>query len=402
MRKVLWYSLLLVSGLIASQFLAGRGARIIELLTMVCLSFIVMRIAYGFELSRDKPQKYFWDYLVGTSTTVFPWLFCALYFVFVMAPEELWWKRDMWWEAIIIARFAAPTSVGLLFSMLSAAGLAETWLYRKARLLAIFDDIDTILLVIPIKVFFLKVNLRPVVLAVVVIGLIWVAWKYVRFLKVPATWPWAMLYSAGIVAASEGINLGGKALTEDMPVTVEAILLAFMLGSILARSRGRSHPSYDPENQREQSASVMVSACFMALTGLSLPGILSPALAQSAEGSPMAIRFAGVPPEVLAQKDMFPGWGVIAIHVLVVSVVSNIGKMFPALCYRREADRRQRLALAIGMFPRGEVGAGMLVLSLSYGVHGPALTVAVLSLALNLLSSGLFVVIIKKLASPKS
>ena len=54
------------------------------------------------------------------------------------------------------------------------------------------------------------------------------------------------------------------------------------------------------------------------------------------------------------------------------------------------------------MFPRGEVGAGMLVLSLSYGIAGPALTVAVLSLALNLLCSGLFVLVIKKLVPPKA
>lgn len=30
--------------------------------------------------------------------------------------------------------------------MLAAAGLAATWLYRKARILAIFDDLDAVLL----------------------------------------------------------------------------------------------------------------------------------------------------------------------------------------------------------------------------------------------------------------
>jgi hypothetical protein len=75
--------------------------------------------------------------------------------------------------------------------------------------------------------------------------------------------------------------------------------------------------------------------------------------------------------------------------------------MGPALCYRREANRRERLALAIGMFPRGEVGASMLVVSVSYGIAGPALTVAVWSLALNLLCSGFFVLIIKSLIAPR-
>jgi hypothetical protein len=49
------------------------------------------------------------------------------------------------------------------------------------------------------------------------------------------------------------------------------------------------------------------------------------------------------------------------------------------------------------MWPRGEVGAGVLVVSLSYGIGGPILTVAVLSLALNLLCTGLFIVAVKKL-----
>ena len=85
------------------------------------------------------------------------------------------------------------------------------------------------------------------------------------------------------------------------------------------------------------------------------------------------------------------------MHVVAVTVLSNLGKMFPAFCYRREASIRERLALAIGMFPRGEVGAGVLVISLSYGLAGPSLTVAVLSLALNLLCTGVFIVAVKKL-----
>ena len=87
----------------------------------------------------------------------------------------------------------------------------------------------------------------------------------------------------------------------------------------------------------------------------------------------------------------------LALHVLVVTVLSNLGKMFPALCYRREAHWRERLALAVGMWPRGEVGAGVLVISLSYGIGGPIVTVAMLSLALNLLLTGVFILIVKRL-----
>jgi Kef-type K+ transport system membrane component KefB len=90
-------------------------------------------------------------------------------------------------------------------------------------------------------------------------------------------------------------------------------------------------------------------------------------------------------------------WGIIAVHVLLITLVSNLGKMFPAFCYRKEVHWRHRLAVAIGMWPRGEVGAGVLVLSLSYGIGGPIVTVAMLSLALNLALTGVFILAVKRL-----
>ena len=93
-------------------------------------------------------------------------------------------------------------------------------------------------------------------------------------------------------------------------------------------------------------------------------------------------------------------WGTIALHVLLITLLANLGKMFPALCYRREAHWRERLSLAVGMWPRGEVGAGVLVISMSYGIGGPVVTIAMLSLALNLLLTGLFIYFVKLITSP--
>jgi Kef-type K+ transport system membrane component KefB len=98
-----------------------------------------------------------------------------------------------------------------------------------------------------------------------------------------------------------------------------------------------------------------------------------------------------------AQPSM--SWTQIILHVLIVTIISNFGKMFPAFCYRREAHRRERIAVAIGMWPRGEVGAGVLVISLSYGIGGPILTIAMLSLALNLMLTGAFIYIVKRLTA---
>lgn len=54
-------------------------------------------------------------------------------------------------------------------------------------------------------------------------------------------------------------------------------------------------------------------------------------------------------------------WALIIVHVVVVSLLSNVGKLFPVFFYR---DRKlsERLALSIGMFTRGEVGAGVILL----------------------------------------
>ena len=49
------------------------------------------------------------------------------------------------------------------------------------------------------------------------------------------------------------------------------------------------------------------------------------------------------------------------------------------------------------------IAAGVLVIALMYNLSGPSITVAILSLALNLMCTGLFIVAVKKLiARPES
>ena len=91
----------------------------------------------------------------------------------------------------------------------------------------------------------------------------------------------------------------------------------------------------------------------------------------------------------------------IVVHVLFITLLANLGKMFPLFVYKKESTWRERLAICIGMWPRGEVGAGVLIISLSYGIGGLMVTVAMLSLALNLLLTGVFIVFVKKLLSNK-
>jgi Kef-type K+ transport system membrane component KefB len=379
MRKVALFSILLVAGLGFSQVLAGAGELVIRLLTMFFLSFIMIHVGYEFEIDKTRPRQYVWDYVVAGTAAAFPWIFCTLYFFFVMTPSD-GWNFQRWIETTLVARFSSPTSAGVLFAMLAAAGLSATWVFKKARVLAIFDDLDTILLMIPLKALIIGLKWQLMAVIVLISVLLMAAWRWLHVVRLPVSWPFVMLYSLLITAVCEGIHVAGTMIDAAVPIHFEVLLPAFVLGCMLARPAGKD-PHVDdaveghqegPTDAVEQRVSTIVSACFMVLVGLSMPPIAS------MSGSPDGIA-----------------WGTVMLHVLAITVISNLGKMFPAFCYRREAKARERLALAIGMFPRGEVGAGVLVVSLSYNIGGPIVLVAVLSLAVNLLCTGLFILGVK-------
>ncbi len=139
------------------------------------------------------------------------------------------------------------------------------------------------------------------------------------------------------------------------------------------------------DSPRERRASSGISFLFMFLVGLSMPLFLGMDAASAANAS-----------SVTGSQPMM-SWGVIALHVVAVSFLSNIGKLVPMFFYR---DRQwsERLALSIGMFTRGEVGAGVIFIAIGYNLGGPALVISVLTLVLNLILTGIFVVWVKRLA----
>lgn len=374
MTKILLYSLLLILGLFGSQFLNGIAENWIKLGTMFCLSFIMIHVGYEFEIDKSRPKQYAWDYIVAGTAAAFPWLLCAGYFVWVIG-------MDSWKDALLVARFSSPTSAGVLFSMLAAAGLSVTWVFRKARILAIFDDLDTILLMIPLKIMMVGMKWQLLVIIFLIFVLLWLAWRYLHAWDLPIKWPWIMLYAFVITGISEILYLMSKLVDDVVPVHLEVLLPAFVLGCMLKRPKGHD-PHIDDareghleglEDPGEQRIAMIVTAIFMVLVGLSMPPISSGDIQ----------------------------WSVLLGHVLLITLLSNMGKMFPLACYRKEATLRERLALSIAMFPRGEVGAGVLVVSMSYGLIGPAITVATLSLALNLLLTGVFIAAVKKLIEVK-
>ncbi|MFO1462961.1 MAG: sodium:proton antiporter [bacterium] len=390
MKKVLIFSILLLLGLAGSQVLPGflTPAQLptyqagVKLLTMFCLGFIMIHVGYEFEIDKARVGQYGKDYLIAATAAGFPWIFCALYFVLVMNPSSLWGDWTTWKESLLSSRFAAPTSAGILFSMLAAAGLSATWVYRKARILAIFDDLDTVLLMIPLKMMMVGLRWQLAVIVVIMAVLLYLAWRFLHRWRLPVAWPFVALYAALVTGACEALYLISLRIDDVVPIHIEVLLPAFVLGCILARPPGAQPHADDareghqegPETPGEQRVSTLISALFMVLVGLSMPAVAE-----------------------LVGSGTWPGWGNVMLHVLVVTLLANLGKMFPLFCYRQEVDWRQRLALCIGMWPRGEVGAGVLVVSLSYGIGGAPIAVAMLSLALNLVLTGIFIVFVKRL-----
>lgn len=430
MRKVLLFSILLFLGLGLSQALpallgdAHDGlAAVVRVLTMTGLAFIMIHVGFEFHVDKSRLGKYGWDYVVAFTAASFPWVFVTAYFMFVMLPQGVWGDFAAWKETLLAGRFAAPTSAGVLFSMLAAAGLGATWLFRKARILAIFDDLDTVLLMIPLKMLMVGIVWQLGLIVVVMVLFLGMAYVWLHRVKMPVTWGWVMLYAAAIAGGSELLYAGSKLVDPSVPIHIEVLLPAFVIGC-LARPRGTApnasaedveHDLHEVlERPAERRTTTVVSAAFMILVGLSMPAIFGGPDAQHPAPTPAALH-AAAPGDAVDDpalhggryEDKYTatvtagqpnlGWGGIALHVLMITLLCNAGKMFPAFCYRREAHWRHRLAVAIGMWPRGEVGAGVLVLSLSYGIGGPIVTVAMLSLALNLTLTGVFIVIVKRL-----
>ena len=175
MRKVLSFSAFLIIGLLLSQYLpllAGEGYATVKIvsniLLYICLSFIMINVGREFEVDKTRWRSYAGDYFIAMATAAMPWFLIAIYYVFVLLPPEFWNSWEAWKENLLLSRFAAPTSAGILFTMLAAIGLKSSWIYKKIQVLAIFDDLDTILLMIPLQIMMIGLRWQLIVVVFIV------------------------------------------------------------------------------------------------------------------------------------------------------------------------------------------------------------------------------------------
>ena len=193
-------------------------------------------------------------------------------------------------------------------------------------------------------------------------------------MSIPSSWPWILGYGFLITVLSEVIYFYTKDPVSKIGLHIEILLPAFVLGCCLKSNHAHATviPGEDaPGESEEESAGLVISCVFLFLVGFSMPLIFG--------------------------QESTLSLGMLLFHTLMITIISNIGKMFACLCYKKEATFKERVAVSIAMFPRGEVGAGILAMSVGYGMVGPFINVAFLSLAANLLLTGFFIYLVKLL-----
>jgi Kef-type K+ transport system membrane component KefB len=371
MRRVIIYSLLLVGGMGLSQLSSVQSLNAtISTLTMIFLAYIMIEVGMEFDIDKSRLSAYAVDYGIAMGAAAIPWLCAAFYFC--------WFFSLGFKESLLVGRFASPTSAGILFTMLAAAGLAATWLYKKARVLAIFDDLDTVLLMIPLKMMLIGFEPKLLVLALAVFLFLAVAYFCIHWLTVPTSNAWIALYALIVWGMTYGFDYATD-------LHLEVLVPAFALGCVIKSDHLHGSAEYaatiTKPRPHEASEAVLdwgIKGGFMLLAGMALP----------------PIQLGGM------------GIAVVAFHVVLLTVISNIGKCLPLAAYGKEASLRERLALSIGMFPRGEVGIGVLLVSLdifrqqnmlnSLAVQ-QSMAIGALSLALNLALTGVFILMVIQL-----
>lgn len=230
---------------------------------------------------------------------------------------------------------------------------------------------------------------------VLCVVLLVVAYVWLHAIKLPCTWRWTFFYAAIVTGLCEALHYSTDHVEDMDAVHLEVLLPAFCLGCV-TRSGHTSHIQSDkPKASLEKQESVLkervalvdeeqvnsvVSSVFMVLVGLSMPSLFSSSSDDDGGGHRLLAGSTDGHDDHGDDGDddgeaLSAGW--LVFHVIMVTLLMIVGKLFPTFCYAKEATLRTRFALSIGMCPRGEVGAGVIVISLAFGIEGQAITIAV-------------------------
>lgn len=353
---VIIFCVLLISGIIAGQMVDFSAIREgLGFITSVCLGYIMIEVGLEFSVDKRKLKSYGWDSVVAFTAAALPALLWFGYFLIVL--------QSSWKPALLSGLASAPTSAGVLFSMMMAAGLSATWVFKKARTLAVLDDLATILLLTPLQIVIHGFEWQSIIVLVLIAAFLFASFRWQNAIKWPFSPTWILGYAIVLTAVLSFIK-------NTAHIHLEVLIPAFMWGCLVHLNKTH-HPISTPGPKMELDT--IIKGLFMFLVGLSFPKV-------DVQSIPLVATIG---------------------HVLVLTILSNIGKSFSVFCYRKEATLKERIALSVAMFPRGEVGAAVLLIALGYGFSGYVTTLAMLSLALNLVLTGVFVWIVLRLLRTK-
>lgn len=346
------FSFLLITGCLLGQILHTAAFKDqLSFMASICLSFIMMEVGVEFSSDNKRLKDYGWDFVIASSAALLPALLWAGYFIFVLKASAQ--------PAVLMGISSAPTSAGVLFAMLMAAGLSHTWVFKKARVLAVLDDLVTILLLAPIEIIIHGFHWSSIATLTLVGTFITASFYYKNAVNLSSSKTWLLCYSVLITVFV-------SVFEQKTNIHLEVLIPAFMWGCLL-------RPSVEHAQEKPLSLANMIRGGFMFLVGLTFP----------------QVNWGGMP------------LGMTAAHVFMLTVLANLGKSFLILCYSAEASFKERIALGVAMFPRGEVGAAVLLIALGYGFKGIENTLAFVSLSVNLLMTGIFIWIVIKLVKQK-
>jgi len=352
---VILFSFLLLIGIAAGQLLdLAFLHQALSFLTAACLAYIMMEVRLDFSVEKRSIRSYGWDFAIASMAAILPALLWLVYFIAqTQSPVK---------AALLAGLSSAPTSAGVLFAMLGAAGLGATWVFKKARVLAVLDDLVALMLLTPLEIIIHGFEWRALAAIAFIVLFLWASFKWQNALKLPLAKEWFVLYALILTSVIFLIR-------STTNIHLEVLIPAFMWGCLV-----KGHGQETPVEAQGTVLDTLIKCVFMFLVGLSFPKI------------------------VLGQIS----WTTTMLHVLALTILANLGKMALVFCYAKEASFKERLALGVAMFPRGEVGAAVLLIGIGYGLAGYENTLAVLSLAFNLILTGVFIWIVISLLTKET
>jgi len=401
--KILVYSFLMCLGLAISQFipqaLDDEFGFYVRLPAGIALSYIIVHVGLDFEIVKWRLPTYAVDFFVATSAALIPLVVVFWYLKYVCGSHSL---PEHWFipqalgtsQGLLLSVFSAPTSAGMLISMMEAADLKHTWVFKKASMLAILDDIDSLVFIAFMRILAISgagVDLRHFGPVILTVGLLTIAWFNIHKFVIPHSWPWVLMY-AFILGTGFWIIEG---ITREFPhcnfIFVVAVLIpSFTLGCV----------TYDPKMETSQSykhIEIELSEEFIERQEY----IDSHAPCMETFMGCAFMFFVGLSmPSLTALKTITTS--ALIFHVVMINILMLLGKLIICFFYSNETTKTQRIALGLAMCPRGEIGASVIIITiqtLKDQIDPSYLGIVVLSVIMNLVSSCALIVYVKKLAA---